>query len=181
MAGFVAYDALMWDNALAGYEGERVHVPGFERAFVGEDRRRYGSPARPCPRLALLPGRGCDAVLFRIPRRARRYLFHNLRQREARPLRRARVRDASGRPARARCLGVAGHERRWPGRDAVIEGLRGARGVVGTGAEYIRAVVHAMELWGIEDPVVAGVWDEVRRWTAGTWRDPTPAVAGAAP
>lgn len=167
MTGFLAHDALMWDNALATYEGERVHVPDRVRAFVGEDVRRFGSPQRPCPRLALVRGDGCDAVLYRLPRARRRYLLHNLRQREDRALARLRVRDAGGRWRRARGFEARAEERRWPDGAAVVEALREARGVVGTGAEYIRTVIHAMELWGIDDPLVAEVWDEVGGWTAG--------------
>ncbi len=39
MAGILAYDTLMWDKALATYDGRRVHVPERRRAFVGEDAR----------------------------------------------------------------------------------------------------------------------------------------------
>lgn len=169
MAGFLAYDALMWDNALSSYEGRRVYVPDRSRAFVGQDVRRFGSPEHPCPRLSLVPGDGCHAVLFRIPATDRRYLLHNLKQREERPLRRIRVRGGESRARRARTPLATSAERRWSDFSAVIDALRRARGLVGTGAEYIRTVVHAMELWEIEDPVVGAVWDEVRHWTAGRW------------
>lgn len=170
MAGFLAYDGLMWDNALAAYEGQRVRVSGRVRAFIGEDLRRFGSPDHPCPRLGLVPGAGCDAVLFQIPRRERRYKLHNLRQREERSLSGVRVRDAAGRMRRARFFGSGRDEDRWPEHGAVVDALRGARGPVGTGAEYVRTVVHAMELWEIEDAVVAEIWAEVGAWTAGRWR-----------
>lgn len=169
VAGLLAFDALMWDNALATYEGRAVHVPGHRRAFVGEDPRRFGSPERPCPRLSLVPGDGCDAVLFRIPRGDRRYLVHNLRQREGRRARRVPVRDGDGPRRRALAFLAGGDERAWPDRAAVVEALREARGLVGTGAEYIRTIVHAMELWEIEDPVVGEIWERVRGWTAGRW------------
>lgn len=169
MTGVLAYDASMWDNALASYEGRRVRVPDRRRAFVGSDARRFGSPERPCPRLSLVPGAGCEAVLFEVPRQDRRYVLHNLRQRESRRFHRVRVREADGRRATARTLLAGSDERRWPDAAAVIDALREARGLVGTGAEYIRTIVHAMELWEIEDPVVGEVWDEVRHWTAGRW------------
>lgn len=169
MARILAYDALMWDNALAEYEGRRARVPDRRRGFVGEDRRRYGSPEHPCPRLSLLPGEGCDAVVFEVPRSERRYLLHNLKQRERRPLRRVGVVDRDGRRRRARALLAGPDERPWPDAASVIDALRRARGLVGTGAEYIRTIVHAMELWEIEDPVVGEVWAEVGGWTAGRW------------
>lgn len=169
MARILAYDALMWDNALASYEGRPVRVPDRRRGFVGKDRRRFGSPEHPCPRLGLLPGDGCDAVAFEVPRSDRRYLLHNLKQRERRTLTRLRAVEAGGRRRRVRAFLPARYERIWPDAASVIEALRHARGLVGTGAEYIRTTVHAMELWEIEDPAVAEVWEEVRGRTAGRW------------
>ncbi len=37
---------------------------------------------------------------------------------------------------------------------AVEARLRAAHGIVGTGAEYVRTLVHAMEPHGIRDPLV---------------------------
>lgn len=177
MAELVAYGSLMWDNALAEYEGEVVRVEGRRRAFIGEDPRRFGSPDYPCPQLGLVPGEGCDVVLFHIPASHRRLLFHNLKQREERGLGWVRVRDSEGRRRRAPSFLPSRRDRLWPDTTAVIEGLRAAHGLVGTGAEYIRTLIHAMELWDIRDPVVEEVWEEVRNWTAGRW---SPRGQGAA-
>ena len=46
--------------------------------------------------------------------------------------------------------------------DALEARLRAAHGVVGTGVEYVRTVVHAMELHGIHDPLVATLWARLR-------------------
>ncbi|MFQ5679920.1 MAG: gamma-glutamylcyclotransferase [Gemmatimonadota bacterium] len=169
MTGLLAYDELMWDNALASYRGERVSVQGRARAFVGEDVRRFGSPRHPCPKLALVPGGGCEAVLFHVPSTDRRYLLHNLKQREGRGTGRVAVRREGKRTRRVRCFQPGAAERVWPDAASVVEGLKGARGAVGTGAEYVRTVVHAMELWEIRDPLVEEVWSEVQGWTAGRW------------
>ena len=40
--------------------------------------------------------------------------------------------------------------------------LRAAHGIVGTGAEYVRGLVHAMELHGIRDPLVDTLWERLR-------------------
>lgn len=166
MTGLLVYGSLMWDNALAAFDGEAARLEGWERAFVGEDIRRFGSPGSPCPRLGLVPGAGCRAVLFRIPRADRRRVLRNLKRREARPLARVAV-ARSGGSARPRCFLPARGERRWEGMDEVVEALRRAQGLVGTGAESVRTVIHAMELWGIEDRLLRAVWDEVGGWTAG--------------
>lgn len=168
MARLLAYGSLMWDNALARYEGETVRVEGHDRAFVGTDIRLFGTPEHPCPRVGLVPGEGgCRAILFEVPFRDRRYLYRNLKQREGRPLGTVRVRDASDASLRARAFLPARHERAWAGLDEVVEALRHAQGLVGTGAEYIRTLVHAMELRGIEDRLILDVWDRVKDWTAG--------------
>jgi cation transport regulator ChaC len=40
--------------------------------------------------------------------------------------------------------------------------LRAAHGVVGTGAEYVRTLVHAMEPHRIHDPLVETLWKRLR-------------------
>jgi cation transport regulator ChaC len=40
--------------------------------------------------------------------------------------------------------------------------LRAAHGVVGTGVEYVRTVVHALELHGLRDPLVDSLWERLR-------------------
>ncbi len=158
----MAYGSLMWDNALATYTGAAVHVNGFRRAFVGQNTTRWGSPERPCPQFGLVPGEGCEAVLFDLPRAERRHILHNLGQREGTRARTVRFQLGDGRPVRAKSFLTATGAREWPDLEEVIEALKAARGVVGTGAEYIRTIVHAMELWKIDDPLVRGVWREVR-------------------
>ena len=46
--------------------------------------------------------------------------------------------------------------------DALEARLRAAHGVVGTGVEYVRTVVHAMEPHGLQDPLVDTLWDRLR-------------------
>ena len=45
---------------------------------------------------------------------------------------------------------------------AVEARLRAAHGVVGTGAEYVRTLVHAMEPHGVQDPLVDALWERLR-------------------
>jgi cation transport regulator ChaC len=40
--------------------------------------------------------------------------------------------------------------------------LRAAHGVVGTGSEYVRGLVHAMELHGIRDPLIETLWERLQ-------------------
>ena len=46
--------------------------------------------------------------------------------------------------------------------EAVEARLRAAHGVVGTGAEYVRTLVHAMEPHGIHDPLVETLWKRLQ-------------------
>jgi cation transport regulator ChaC len=46
--------------------------------------------------------------------------------------------------------------------EAVEARLRAAHGVVGTGPEYVRTLVHAMEPHGIQDPLVATLWKRLQ-------------------
>mgnify|MGYP006780359001 CR=1 FL=1 len=46
--------------------------------------------------------------------------------------------------------------------EAVEHRLRAAHGVVGTGPEYVRTLVHAMEPHGIQDPLVETLWKRLQ-------------------
>jgi cation transport regulator ChaC len=162
MADLLAYASLMWDNALATYEGEKVGVDALCRGWVGASTKRWGTPERPCPQFGLLLGEGCEAVMFRIPRRTRRQLFHSLRQREGAKPQAVIVRRPEGQKHRVHSFLPQSSARTWPDAEATIEALQRAHGVVGTGAEYVRALIHAMELWGIEDAFVWRIWEQIR-------------------
>lgn len=152
----------MWDNALATYPGEAVRVDGFRRAFVGQNTTRWGSPEHPCPQIGLVSGGGCDAVLFELPRGASRLVLRNLRQREGTKARTVQF-GKNGRQVRAKSFLPSSDARVWEDEEHVVRALLAAKGSVGTGAEYIRALIHAMDLWKIDDPLVREVWEEVRK------------------
>lgn len=162
MARVLAYESLMWDNALATCSGQTVHVDGFQRAFVGSNTTRWGSPDHPCPQIGLVPGEGCDAVLFELPRRRSRHILHNLKQREGGKLRTLRFGPGNGRQIKARSFLPPPEARVWTDQEGILRALLDARGKVGTGAEYVRTIVHAMDLWKIDDPLVREVWERLQ-------------------
>jgi cation transport regulator ChaC len=41
---------------------------------------------------------------------------------------------------------------------ALANRLRAAHGIVGNGSEYVRTMVHALDLHGLRDPLVEDVW-----------------------
>lgn len=160
MTDILAYGSLMWDNALATYPGEAVRVDGFRRAFVGQSTTRWGSTEHPCPQIGLVSGGGCHAVLFELPRGESRLVLRNLRQREGTKARTVQF-GKNGCQVRAKSFLPSPNARVWEDQEDVVRALLGAKGSVGTGAEYIRALIHAMDLWRIDDPLVREIWEEV--------------------
>jgi cation transport protein ChaC len=129
-----------------------------------ESRRRWGTPERPCPILGLAPGGECWGLAFEIPDADRRTVQSALAKREAAGERR-RVSLSAETPEGPVDAWV------WVSRapngggadlDAVEARLRAAHGVVGTGVEYVRTLVHAMESNGIHDPLVDALWERLR-------------------
>lgn len=161
MTDILAYGSLMWDNALATYAGEAVRVDGFRRAFVGQNTTRWGSPEHPCPQVGLVRGDGCDAVLFELPRGESRLILRNLRQREGTKAQTVQFGRNGGR-VRAKSFLPAPDARIWDDEDGLVRALLAAKGSVGTGAEYVRTLVYALDLWKIDDALLREVWEQVR-------------------
>jgi cation transport protein ChaC len=156
----------MGDALLGRFAARPARLHGYHRAFLHESRRRWGSAAVPCPILGLARGGECWGVLFDVPEAEGRVVRRALESREGAEERRreaciaetalgglpawvwvsrtAEVRDAGA--------GLAGLEAR----------LRAAHGVVGTGVEYVRTVVHALELHDIHDPLIEGLWERLK-------------------
>ena len=156
-----AYGSLMGDALLGRYPARPARLHGFRRAFLHESVRRWGTPERPCPILGLAPGGECWGLAFEVPPAERGATDRALGKREAARERRRETHSVET-PEGTVDAWV------WVSRAApagtesdldVLEGrLRAAHGIVGTGAEYVRGVVHAMERHGITDPLVSALW-----------------------
>jgi glutathione-specific gamma-glutamylcyclotransferase len=155
-----AYGSLMGDAVLGSFRALPARVAGLHRAFLHESRRRWGTPDHPCPILGLAAGGECWGLLFEIPDGERRRVESSLGKREAARERRRETRRAET---------PAGPAEAWvwvsrtpPGTESDLEAvearLRAAHGVVGTGVEYVRGVVHALEQHGMRDPFVEELW-----------------------
>ncbi|MGH7536693.1 MAG: gamma-glutamylcyclotransferase [Gemmatimonadales bacterium] len=163
-----SYGSLMGDNALRHYNGRPAGLAGYHRSFNHASTRRWGQPEQPCPVLGLSPGGECRGVAFEIPKGdekvALRTLEHRLDRHEAgeeyaRATQEIELEDGGPVQAwvwlsRPRYADGA----RWPEPAALEAALRAAHGVVGTGVEYVRTLIHAMDLWRIEDPMVRALW-----------------------
>jgi len=155
----------MGDAVLGRYPARPARLPELRRAFLHESRRRWGSPESPCPILGLAPGGECWGLAFDVPPADRRLVVRAIEKREAADERRRETRSAETPegPVEAwvwvsrRADGGGGTD-----LERIESGLRAAHGVVGTGTEYVRTLVHAMDLHGIKDPLVETLWNRLR-------------------
>ena len=160
-----AYGSLMGDAALTRYPARPARLPGYHRAFLHESRQRWGRPDQACPTLGLAPGGECWGIVFDTPEADRRRVLRSLERREGAGERRreTRVVETPEGPVDAWVWISRGIPPNGMVDVAELEArLRAAHGVVGTGAEYVRTLVHAMELHGIRDPLVETLWERLR-------------------
>ncbi len=165
MAWVFAYGSLMGDAALRRYRARPARLPEYRRAFVHESRRRWGTPESPCPILGLAPGGECWGLAFEIPDAERRAVQSAVEKREAaEERRRETVTTETPEGPLDAWVWVSRTPNGTGGADmeTVEARLRAAHGVVGTGVEYVRTVVHAMELHGIHDPLVETLWKRLQ-------------------
>ena len=162
-----AYGSLMGDAALARYRTRPARLPGYRRAFLHESRRRWGQPESPCPILGLAPGGECWGLVFDVPDSDRPRVMRALERREAAHERRRETHtvETPDGPIPA-VVWVSrngnGSGPTNPDMESLETRLRAAHGVVGTGSEYVRELVHAMELHGIRDSLVDTLWERLR-------------------
>jgi cation transport regulator ChaC len=119
----------------------------------------------PCPILGLAPGEECWGLAFEIPDAERHAVKTALAKREAAGERRLETRTAETPDGRVDAWVWVSRTSNGSGPielGAVEARLRAAHGVVGTGVEYVRTIVHAMERHGIRDPLVETLWERLR-------------------
>jgi cation transport regulator ChaC len=164
-----AYGSLMGDAALARYRARPARLPDYHRAFLHESLRRWGQPDSPCPILGLSPGGECWGLVFDVPDADRPRVMRALEKREAARERRRETHTVETPDGPTQAVvwvsrGGNGGRAAGPGSNLeVLEArLRAAHGVVGTGTEYVRELVHAMELHGIRDELVDTLCQRLR-------------------
>jgi glutathione-specific gamma-glutamylcyclotransferase len=164
VAWVFAYGSLMGDAVLGRYSARPARLPDYRRAFLHESRRRWGTPEHPCPILGLVPGGECWGLAFEIPDADRRGVVSVLAKREAAGERRRETLSLETADGRADAWVWVSRVTNCGAPDlATLDArLRGAHGVVGTGVEYVRTLVHAMEPHGLHDPLVDALWARLR-------------------
>jgi cation transport protein ChaC len=151
----------MGDAALRRYRARPARLPGYRRAFLHESRRRWGSPEAPCPILGLTPEGECWGLVFEVPDGERGAVESTLQKRETAQERRRETltTETPEGPLEAWVWVSRAANGRGEADLATIEArLRAAHGIVGTGTEYVRTLVHAMEPHGISEPLVETLW-----------------------
>ena len=167
MTWVFAYGSLMGDAVLGRYRARPARLPGYRRAFLHESRRRWGTPESPCPILGLAPAPGgeCWGLVFEIPDAERRLVESALEKRESAAERRRETRTTGTPEGPVDAWVFVSRASNGDGGadlEAIEARLRAAHGVVGTGAEYVRTLVHAMEPHGIHDPLVETLWKRLQ-------------------
>jgi len=166
MGWVFAYGSLMGDAALRRCASRSARLPGYHRAFSHTSERRWGRPDAPCPTLGLAQGGECWGVAFQIPPGEHGEVLRALERREGARERRRRALTVET-PDGAVDAWVWISREEWaeaPGGDLdhLEARLRSAHGTVGTGTEYVRTLVQALELHGLSDPIVDALWDRLR-------------------
>lgn len=169
MTWMFAYAELMVEHELRQYSAQPALLSGYHRSFDHHSRLLWGTPENPCPVLGLSPGGECWGLAFAVPWSRRRRMFHRLQPTEhADEYRRLRleVQLRSGRTQTAVALvsrpEYAGSQR-WAHSD-IEEAFLAAHGTAGRGVEYVRTIVHALQLWGLRDPLIESLWERLGSW-----------------
>jgi cation transport protein ChaC len=161
-----AYGSLMGDAALGRFQSRPALLPDYHRAFNHESRRRWGRPEQPCPILGLSPGGECWGVAFEIPDDAAAAARRAIERREAARERRLQTRAVQTPEGPADAWVWVSAQDRTKGEPEDLSELetrlRAAHGIVGTGVEYVRTLVHALEIHGLRDPLVDALWARLR-------------------
>jgi len=167
LARVFAYGSLMGDNALRFYKGQPARLDGFHRAFNHASTLRWGTPEHPCPLLGLSPGGECWGVAFEVPAGDEREILRKLDRREsgAEYERRKALVEIGEAKVQAWVWTTRpeyADGRRSPDPLELDRALKAAHGIVGTGVEYVRTLMHALELRGIRDPMIEGIWQRLQ-------------------
>jgi cation transport protein ChaC len=160
-----AYGSLMGDAVLARYPARPARLAGYHRAFLHESRQRWGRPEAPCPILGLSPGGECWGLVYDLPASDRPRIMRALEKREAAHERRRETRTVETPDGSLKAVVWVSRSANGNGSlnlESIEARLRAAHGIVGTGPEYVRAVVHAMGLHGIRDPLIDTLWERLQ-------------------
>jgi cation transport protein ChaC len=165
-----AYAELMGEVLLRQYHAQPARLAGYHRSFNHGSSLLWGSPQNPCPIIGLSAGGECWGLAFEVPWADRRRMLRRLEPTENHPQyakRRLPVVLQTGSSQRATVwvsLPSIAEASPWSSSEAVEGALLAAHGTAGRGIEYLRTIFHALELWGMHDPMVETLWEHLASW-----------------
>jgi glutathione-specific gamma-glutamylcyclotransferase len=168
MSWLFAYGELMNEVDIRNHGARPARLAGYRRSFNHASTRLWGSERNPCPTLGLSPGGECWGIAFEAGLFERRALLRRVTPVET-PGEFARIRVPvelkDGRRVQAIAFATRpGAPPRWNGEPSTDGAFIAAHGVAGRGVEYVRTIAHALQFWGIADPLVAETWSRLDRW-----------------
>jgi cation transport protein ChaC len=165
-----AFSELMGEVLLREYQAQPAKLVGYHRSFNHASSLLWGSPEHPCPVIGLSPGGECWGLAFQVAWGDRRRMLRRLEPTENHAeyaKRRVPVVLRNG-STQAATVWVSepnmGEISRWTSSETVEEALLAAHGTAGRGVEYLRTIFHALELWGMHDPMVETLWEHLASW-----------------
>ncbi len=169
MSWLFAYAELMGEVLLREYQAQPARLAGYHRSFNHTSTLLWGTPQHPCPMVGLSPGGECWGLAFQVPWADRRRMLRRLEPTENQAEYAKRrlpvvLQSGSTQPATVWVSQPRiGETSRWSDSE-VEEGLLAAHGTAGRGVEYLRTIFHALELWGMHDPMVETLWEHLASW-----------------
>ncbi len=169
MTWMFTYGELIGEPLIKEFSPEPATLDGFHRSFNHQSSLVWGTEQHPCPTLGLSPGGRCRGLVFKVPwlerRRVLKYLRPSENEHQFEPARLNVTTDSGTRRKALVYVSRPEFASSVLDHDTELEPLFvDAHGITGRGVEYVRALVHGMSLWGIEDPEVAKVWRRLENW-----------------
>lgn len=164
------YGSLMndgWENPHGCIRRSHASLIGYRRAFDKASTESRGTKECPAPTLRLVPAEQiCRGIAFEFWDERSAQIRKELLKREGRtfPLKEMPVHLDGGDTVTAL---VPLYQGRHFIQNKTLEELAamaiGARGIRGTGWEYVRDIAAHLREAGIDDPVVTSLWQEIKR------------------
>lgn len=169
MTWIFTYGASMIEPELRKRGAQPAVLAGYHRSFNHASTLLWGTRDRPCPTLGLSSGGECWGLAFEIPFTSRRHFFKQLAPTEAADefLRRRLPVTLDGAGQKRAVVWISKPQYEVPNplaEDAIERTFTEAHGTAGRGIEYVRAVVQALDLWKLDDPMIRNIWQKLETW-----------------
>ena len=168
------YGSLIWRPGFPFVSRERAYLPGFARRFCRLSVRHRGSPESPGMVVGLMPGPGCEGVVYGIDSANRRAALEYLDEREGPGYARTRLQVSLAANQAHRMAWVylpdPDHETYAPDLplETRIDLIAWAQGESGRAIDYLEDLVLHLREFGTPDPLLEDMLLRVRERRADT-------------